>query len=298
LLLLGISLMLLATAGCGDSPESEPVRKPPVLRKKITVPQPLKTGPAEASKAEKVEPVTVLPEDEMAQEAEGVIKDVQEAPGERKIVREIPAQPKEAEPVTEVREEKKPPSPPAGEVPAPEGKAKEEATEDGTAEVPAPQATKVAPAPQKGKPSVPPEESMPEVSIEGIGTEPPYEYNAVGKIDPFQPLFRIKAEPAAKAKKKVKKKRLPLTPLQKVSLGQLKVVGIIQLPGGDKALVEDAAGKGFIITKGTYIGQNFGRVKEILKDRVVVEEEVEDVLTGKMKLKTTELRLHKEAGDV
>jgi len=292
LLLLWMSLLLLATAGCGDGPEREPVRQPPVIRKKITMPKEPQAGPAKESK---VEPVTVAPGDEIAQQGRLPVQDAKETPRERKIVKEIPAQPKRVEPTPEA---KKAPSPSAPEGLAPEGKPGEKVPEGKKEKAPELQPAKAEAAPKEDKAPAPSEEWEAKGSIDEIGTQPPYEYNAQGKIDPFQPLFRIKAEPVAKAKKEVKKKRLPLTPLQKVSLGQLKVVGIIQSPAGNKALVEDSSGKGFIVTRGTYIGQNFGQVKEILKDRVIVEEEVEDILSGKMKFKKTELRLHKEAGDV
>jgi type IV pilus assembly protein PilP len=62
--------------------------------------------------------------------------------------------------------------------------------------------------------------------------------------------------------------------------------------------VEDPSGKGYVITVGTYVGSNFGRVTRILKDRIIVEEEVEDFFTGKMKLQPVELRLQKKFGEV
>ena len=291
LLLLGVSLMLLVTAGCGDGPEPGSVRQAPVIRKKITMPEELQAGPEKASK---VKPVTVAPGDESAQEKPLPVKEAKETPHERKVVKAIPAQPTRAV----ATEEKKPQSPLEAQVPTPVGKPGERATGGKTAKAPALQPAKVELTPKDDKPLAPAEESVAEDSFEGIGTGPPYEYNPAGKTDPFQPLFRIKAEPVVTAKKEVKKKRLPLTPLQKISLGQLKVVGIIESPAGNKALVEDSSGKGFIISRGTYIGQNFGQVKQILKDRVIVEEDVEDILSGKMKPKTTELRLQKEAGDV
>jgi type IV pilus assembly protein PilP len=287
-----MSLLLLATAGCGDGPESEPVRQPPVLRKKITTPQEPQAGP---EKADKAKPVMAPPEEEAAQQGAVSVQDAQKIPPKRKIVKAVPPPSAKVEPAPG---EKRPPSPSAVEVPASASKPGEKATEGETAKAPPVQRPEVEPAAKEDEPSVLLEELAAEASIEGIITQSAYEYNPVGKIDPFQPLFQIEAEPEVTQKKVIKKKRLPLTPLQKISLGQLKVVGIIQSPTGNKALVEDASGKGFIVTKGTYIGQNFGQVKRILKDRIVVEEEVEDVLSGKTKLQTTELRLQKEAGDV
>ena len=124
-------------------------------------------------------------------------------------------------------------------------------------------------------------------------------YSPAGKVDPFLPLFEEK--PAAPdetgdAQKQKKKRRMPLTPLERVDLSQLKLVGIIQAPSGNKALVEEASGKGYIIKKGTFIGIHAGRVLEIQKDRVVVEEEVENVL-GQFTLETKELKLQKPPGE-
>ena len=65
---------------------------------------------------------------------------------------------------------------------------------------------------------------------------------------------------------------------------------------GNKALVEESSGKGYIITKGTYIGVNQGTVIEIQKDRIVVEEEVENI-QGEITVKTRELRLPKPPGE-
>jgi type IV pilus assembly protein PilP len=119
-----------------------------------------------------------------------------------------------------------------------------------------------------------------------------------GKIDPFAPLF--KDEPVKKAtrgvEKKVTKKRIPLTPLEKIDLSQLKLVGIIQAPSGNKALVEEASGKGYIVAKGTYIGLHSGRILEILGDRIIVEEEVEDIL-GKVTIDRKELKIQKPPGE-
>jgi hypothetical protein len=65
-----------------------------------------------------------------------------------------------------------------------------------------------------------------------------------------------------------------------VDLSQLKLVGIIRASSGNRAMVEEASGRGYVIKKGTFIGINCGRVGQILKDRVIVDEPlllVEDV---------------------
>jgi type IV pilus assembly protein PilP len=108
-------------------------------------------------------------------------------------------------------------------------------------------------------------------------------YNPEGKIDPFAPLFR-QEKLAAKDGETMKTGKagicIPHTPLQKVDLSQLKLVGIIRASSGNSAMVEEASGRGYVIKKGTFIGINCGRVGQILKDRVIVDEPlllVEDV---------------------
>ena len=65
---------------------------------------------------------------------------------------------------------------------------------------------------------------------------------------------------------------IPHTPLQKADLSQLKLVGIIRASSRNRAMVEEASGRGYVIEKGTFIGINCGRVGRILKDRVIVDE--------------------------
>ncbi|UCD31086.1 MAG: pilus assembly protein PilP [Desulfobacterales bacterium] len=119
-------------------------------------------------------------------------------------------------------------------------------------------------------------------------------YDPQGKLDPFEPLFQ--AKPIALAAKKKKRKKAPPTPLEKVSLGQLKLVAIIRTENANKALVQEATGKGYIVKKGTYIGLNSGKIIQILKDRIIVEEEVEDVY-GKIAVSKKSLQLQKFPGE-
>ncbi len=63
------------------------------------------------------------------------------------------------------------------------------------------------------------------------------------------------------------------TPLETYQLGQLKLVGVIAQPSqGYRAMVEDSAGLGYIITTGTPIGSSGGVVRSIEPKRVVIEE--------------------------
>ena len=123
----------------------------------------------------------------------------------------------------------------------------------------------------------------------------PKAYEAKDKIDPFEPLFKEKAE-IVKKKKNKNKKRIPQTPLERIDLSQLKLVGIIMASSGNRALVEESSGKGYVIKKGTYIGINSGKVVKIKIEKVVVEEEFEDVF-GKTKLRQREIKLPKPPGE-
>jgi len=126
------------------------------------------------------------------------------------------------------------------------------------------------------------------VSVPGSTPGP---YIARGKIDPFEPLF--KDETVAREKKK---KRIPRTPLEKLSLGQLKLVAIIRAPSGNKALVEESSGKGYVIKKGTYIGLNSGKIIKIEKDNILIEEEIQNI-QGNIEIRQIELKLRKPSGE-
>jgi type IV pilus assembly protein PilP len=112
-----------------------------------------------------------------------------------------------------------------------------------------------------------------------------YSYNPAGKPDPFKPFIQL--TPVKKLSGS-----LPLTPLQKFDVSQLKLVAIISAPEGNIALVEDATGKGYFLKKGTLVGKNDGKVTKILKDKVIIEEVYQDVL-GRTKTNEISLSLHK-----
>ena len=114
--------------------------------------------------------------------------------------------------------------------------------------------------------------------------EPEFSYNPVGKPDPFRPFIQLQPE-------KLRKSAF-LTPLQKYDVSQLKLVAIITIPEGNVALVEDQQGKGYFLKRGTAIGRHDGKVKAILKDRVIIEEAYSDVL-GQDKVNEISLFLHR-----
>jgi type IV pilus assembly protein PilP len=112
-----------------------------------------------------------------------------------------------------------------------------------------------------------------------------YTYNPVGKPDPFKPFVQLSGG-------REFAKNVPLTPLQKYEISQLKLVAVIINPQGNIALVEDSSGKGYFLKKGTSVGKNEGRVTRILKDRVIVQEVHEDI-AGQRKVNEIPLILHR-----
>lgn len=155
---------------------------------------------------------------------------------------------------------------------------------------PAAPATAVASAiPAAAPATVKPEEAAVEM--------PEYRYDSKGKTDPFKPFVRLELPTAAKKGPEKKKYTGNLTPLQRVSLDKVRVTGIAGSPVKRVAMVEDGAGKGYIVYLGTLIGENGGRVIQILPDRVIVEEKVGEGSKGKEKSHRVALKLHKEEGE-
>ncbi len=115
--------------------------------------------------------------------------------------------------------------------------------------------------------------------------EPEFQYNPLGKPDPFKPFIEL-----TPVRERVR--TTPLTPLQKYDISQLKLVAIISTPEGNVALVEDSTGRGYFVKRGTEIGKNEGKVTNILKDRIIIEELYEDVF-GKVKKSEVPIFLHK-----
>ena len=125
---------------------------------------------------------------------------------------------------------------------------------------------------------------------EGIKKEEvKYSYNPKGKRDPFKPFI----SKATVGKSKGRGERL--TPLQRYNFSQLKLIGIIWRNDKNMAMVEDPEGRGYVLKKGTLLGENNGRVINILKDRVIIEEVYRNN-SGKIKTRTASLKLHNAEG--
>lgn len=104
-------------------------------------------------------------------------------------------------------------------------------------------------------------------------------YDPTGKRDPFRPFdLSLKLD---RSKKK---------DLERYDYGQLKLTAVLGGFDEPKAIVENAAGRGFTVSKGTKIGPNGGEVIEIRPDRILILENVVD-FTGESKAHTVEMKL-------
>jgi len=106
-----------------------------------------------------------------------------------------------------------------------------------------------------------------------------------GSRDPFRPMTmrtKINTRP-----------RENLSPLERVDLGQLKIVGIVWDIKEPRAMIEDTAGLGYVVKVGTPIGSNDGKVKAIHRNQLIVEEFYEDAY-GARKKRDVSLKLLSE----
>ncbi len=119
--------------------------------------------------------------------------------------------------------------------------------------------------------------------------KPVFSYNPRGKVDPFKPFIKIGTEGKPVT-------GVPRTPLQEYDLSQLKLTAIVWMGGDDSfAMVEDSAGKGFTLKKGTYIGKRGGKVKAVHLDRVVIEEPL-SLYGTQSKMREVVIELPEEGG--
>ncbi len=111
-------------------------------------------------------------------------------------------------------------------------------------------------------------ERLAEEPIQGIveGEDSSYAYDPAGKRDPFFPGLGVAPPPGQLCAEE------PQTPLQSYEVGQLKLVGVIWNLEEPRALVEDGAGTGYIVTRNALVGSSCGMVKRIEPGQVVIEE--------------------------
>jgi type IV pilus assembly protein PilP len=128
-----------------------------------------------------------------------------------------------------------------------------------------------------------------------VATEAGWKYDPTGKPDPFKPFILASNTQEDTMPKVVRQ----LTPLQKMPLSEIQtgLRAIIWGQLGNKALVEDATGKGYVVKEGTYVGQHNGIVKRIYEDRIVVEEYRRDPIEDRLVPSEVVLKLKKGEGE-
>ena len=158
----------------------------------------------------------------------------------------------------------------------------------------APKPTKV-PMPAVGKKAITPTQPSTPSSVEAKAEPPPldtYTYDPKGKTDPFKPLVVEKPEtPPSKLKQALEAVSEGAPPLERMDLAQLKLVAIIWNVSAPKGMVEDGTGKGYILSIGTPIGKNQGKITQITSQGVVVSERYE-VSSGKFRTREVTLKLY------
>ncbi|MFQ5456083.1 MAG: pilus assembly protein PilP [Nitrospirota bacterium] len=123
------------------------------------------------------------------------------------------------------------------------------------------------------------------IEEEQLISETSYDYTPLKRRDPFRSIIVVKSG--------IKKKPAFLLPLQKVELSKLKVTGIIWGGFGYMAMIETPDNKGFPVKKGTMIGTNNGKVKNITPENIVVEERISDIF-GEEKRRDIVLELYSQ----
>lgn len=145
---------------------------------------------------------------------------------------------------------------------------------------------KAAPLPLAKGSATPP--VIQEVPADEQPVEEDYVYNPVGTRDPFKnPLGTLSDLPTTTT--------VPLTPLQKFDLDQLRVIGVIVGRGEPKAMVIAPDNKSFVLKKGTKIGRNNGSVVGITTEAILIEEQYLD-FAGDIKTTMQEIKLPKQGG--
>jgi Tfp pilus assembly protein PilP len=89
----------------------------------------------------------------------------------------------------------------------------------------------------------------------------------------------------------------PLTPLQRMSLGEIEggLKAITWGGMGRRALIEDSAGKGYIVSVGTPAGDKNGVVAQIFNDHLVIQQETWDKKLKRMVPQNSVVKLSKES---
>jgi hypothetical protein len=144
----------------------------------------------------------------------------------------------------------------------------------------------LAPALPPELPAVP---GVPGALLEGAIGASPIEATA-NMRDPFRP-FTLDLQPKKTADDEF------LTPLQRYDLQQLTVVGVLLDLEPPRAMLQDDAGMGYIVTPGTLIGRQHGVVTDVQPRQIIVEETYVDFY-GREQVRRAVLEMPEEEDEV
>ncbi len=150
------------------------------------------------------------------------------------------------------------------------------------------------PAAAPAQPAAQPRAAQSQADAANAGEEvapqvtPVYAYDPTGKRDPFRSFHwdRIRME---------RDKLAERGPLEQYDLSQLSVVAIVWAHDTARALVQDPAGRAYIVSEGTRMGKNDGKVIRIDDTLVLVKETYYNFLAEES-TRDVELRIRTSQG--
>ena len=116
------------------------------------------------------------------------------------------------------------------------------------------------------------------------GNHPSFVYDSLGKPDPFRPFINFNA-----IERPIPTKE-PKTPLERYSVNQFKLVGIL-LADKHFAMVEDPEQISYTIMTGDKIGNLSGTVEEIKENEIIITEPYLDIY-DQQQIRKVSLKLH------
>lgn len=104
----------------------------------------------------------------------------------------------------------------------------------------------------------------------------------ISKDDPFKEKVMTNLEALEKNKYAPDANRRK-EPLEKYSLDQLKITGMISKDGKMFAIIKAPDGKNSYVTQGNYLGMNYGQIVAVEESQLKLEERVQDADEWKIK---------------
>ncbi len=148
----------------------------------------------------------------------------------------------------------------------------------------------IPPRPVEGQPAKPSDPFVAREKVKQALLKDDFSYNQNKLVDPFVsfiapleattprlPVSEEDFEPPPEPQR-------PLTPLQKMNLGEIEkgLKAIVWGEFGRRAMVEDSAGKGYIVSIGTPVGEKEGVITDIFNDSIVIQQQIWDSKTKRM----------------